>query len=103
MTTALEQGAAFWNNVNLTPIYQPYSIMFMVDNKCPVYFTNYREWVDYLCEAWPCSSYACFVTEEKESLNIHLAALKFMRLVHKCNEILEYNLDWHEHNGVTTA
>ena len=73
--TTLEQGAAFWENICLK--HQPYSIMFMVEDNCPVYMDDYREWVKYFIEAWPLNTYTYFVTEEKQSLNINLAALSF--------------------------
>ena len=99
--TTLEQGAAFWENICLK--HQPYSIMFMVEDNCPVYIDNYRDWVEYFIEAWPLNTYTYFVTEEKQSLNINLAALKFCSIFEYCKEIVEDGAAWDEHNGVTTA
>lgn len=101
--THLEQGNAFWEGIEVKTKFQPYSIMFMVEDNCPVYFTDYLEWAEYFCEAWPSNSFTYFVTEEKQSLNINLAALRFFRFFDNCKEIIENGAAWDEHNGVTTA
>lgn len=93
--------AALWNNIENKTL--PYSIMFQVEDNCPVYMDDYRDWVEYFIEAWPLNTYTYFVTEEKQGLNINLAALKFCSLFEYCKEIVEDGAAWGEHNGVTTA
>ena len=87
--TTLEQGAGFWKDVNLKTKFQPYSIMFMVEDSCPVYMDDYREWVEYFIEAWPSDISSYFVTEEKSSLNIFMAAASFYMLFEYCKEVME--------------
>ena len=86
-TTTLEQGAALWNNIENKTL--PYSIMFMVKDNCPVYVDNYRDWVEYFVEVWPSDISSYFVTEEKSSLNIFMAAASFYMLFEYCKEVME--------------
>jgi hypothetical protein len=99
--TPINPQSALWNNIENKTL--PYSIMFMVEDNCPVYMDDYRDWTEYFIEAWPLNTYTYFVTEEKQSLNINLAALKFCSIFEYCKEIVEDGIVWTEHNGVIIA
>ena len=104
MTEAEQQGAAFWEGIDWTaPHVHPYTIMFMVNNNCPVYMHDYREWVEYFVASHPSDTHTEFVFEGQANL-LHVRVLvKFMAIYDYTMDILKDQGDWLEHNGVTTA
>lgn len=103
MTEAEQQGAAFWEGIDLKCVSKPYSIMFQVEDNYPIYMHDYREWVEYMAESFPSNTTSYFVTEGFKSMNITLAILKFFRLHNYYIDLMNDEADWLEHNGVTTA
>ena len=68
MTTPIEQGTSFWDDMAIKTKFQPYSIMFMVENSCPIYMDDHRDWVEYAKEAYPAHSITAFIVEGELSL-----------------------------------
>ena len=103
MTNTEQRSAAFCEGKQFKSIYHPYTIMLQVEDNCPVYMHDYREWVEYITESFPADTTSYFVTEGFESMNIMLAILKFFRLHNYYIDLMNNEADWLEHNGVTTA
>lgn len=101
-TTALEQGAAFWQDISIKTKFQPYSIMFQVEDSCPVYMDDYRDWQDYFYAAYPAQTLSAFVADGVSLNTIH-AMVKWKMITEDAFGWVKFLSDWNEHNGVTTA
>ena len=67
--THLEQGNAFWEGIEVKTKFQPYSIMFQVEDNCPVYMNDHKDWLEYFIEAFPSQSTTAFIVEGEVSLH----------------------------------
>lgn len=97
MTTTHEHGAAFWQDTSLKTKFQPYSIMFQVEDNCPVYLDDYRDWIEYFVEAFPAHSTTVFIVEGEWSLGNQRIGMLLYTLWSSYQAVID------EHNGVTTA
>ena len=65
----MRQGAAFWEKaVHVKHKGSPYTIMFQVEENCPIYMDDHRDWVEYAKEAYPAQSITAFIVEGELSL-----------------------------------
>ena len=99
MTKDQEQAAKFWEDIHIDHHVHPYTIMFQVDDNCPVYMHNYKDWAEYFVAAYPSSTTTAFVVEEQMNIQHMRPMMMFM-------EIYDYAMDvilWDEHGGFTTA
>ena len=99
ITSNEQQAAAFWNSDWVTHHVHPYTIMFQVDDNCPVYMHDYKEWAEYFVAAYPASTTTSFVVEGQMNIQHLRPMMMFM-------EIYDYAMDvilWDEHGGFTTA
>lgn len=80
MTTPIEQGTSFWDDMAIKTKFQPYSIMFMVEDSCPIYMDDHRDWVEYAKEAYPAHSITAFIVEGELSLGNQRLSLHLYNL-----------------------
>lgn len=96
----MRQGAAFWEKaVHVKHKGSPYTIMFQVEENCPIYMDNYKDWIDYFVASYPSNTTTAFVVEGSLTIFNHRVAIYFSKIYNTTMDTLL----WHEHNGVTTA
>ena len=86
--THLEQGNAFWEGIEVKTKFQPYSIMFQVEDNCPVYMNDHKDWLEYFNESHPCPSTTSFIVEGEVSLGNQRLSLVFHKLWSTYNGII---------------